>query len=386
MLTKALHIWQTKTLRAPIIAGLALVFGSMAALGVAQVTQKPLSPADKQSLEALGEQIRDNQKQTDTARASAHQIAGQIEGLRSQIINMSRSQSVSEQRAAIYRARLETITVMEADLTEKLGALRARESRLLSALQIYSRNPPPAIFISSRRANDAVMAAILMKAITPALRERAAGLAEQNKTLIRLRREAQLNSGALYISESEIAEQRSKIEQLIRQRSQLEDRLLTQANALDVQRQQLRMQAAKLSGDRGFLTALGLAESNKKGLKLQVPVIGTRLSEFKRADNNEPFGKGMSFSTAPGASVIAPGSGQVEYAGALGSYGQVIILHVSDDYRVVMTGMGRVYVDPGASVSAGEPLGRMQADGKPVLYLELRKGDHPVNPRTAFTL
>jgi len=170
---------QAKRLRFFLVMALTLSLSGLGADSL-RADDRTLSPQAKQRVEELALQINQHEKKSLANRAQARDIARQIENLRQQTIALSHNEGVSETRAAIYRAKLESLNVMEHDLTEKLGALRGKEARLLSALQIYSRNPPPAIFISTKRANDAVNAAILMQAITPELKKRAASLAEQN--------------------------------------------------------------------------------------------------------------------------------------------------------------------------------------------------------------
>jgi septal ring factor EnvC (AmiA/AmiB activator) len=54
----------------------------------------------------------------------------------------------------------------------------------------------------------------------------------------------------------------------------------------------------------------------------------------------------------------------------------------------VVTGIGRIYVQQGQTVGRHEPLGRMPnlSDKKALLYMELRKGETPVNPATPLQL
>ena len=65
-----------------------------------------------------------------------------------------------------------------------------------------------------------------------------------------------------------------------------------------------------------------------------------------------------------------------------------MIVRTGPDERVVLTGLGRVYVDVGQTVAVGEPLGRMPnlSSKTTRLYLELRRGDVPVNPVSRFDL
>lgn len=336
-------------------------------------------------LDELESQLRSNSRRNNEVRGSAREIAQQIETLRSQIINLAKHETMSEKRASIYRARLQTLNIMEQDLTQKLGALRAKEGRLLSALQIYSRNPPPLLFISSRKTNDAVRAAILMRAITPALKQRAASLAQQNKTLIGLRRQAAIQSEALFVTQSDVSDQRAKIAALISERVHLEDQLLAQADKLDAQHIALRARAARIRGDKPFLD---LTRGHNKGLNLILPAIGEKMGTFTNKDEAGPYSRGISLATAPAAQIISPAEGEIEYAGALGSYGQVIIISIGGNYRIVLAGLGRVYVERGATVAKGEPLGRMPnvSKDKTRLYLELRNAETPVNPAPQFNL
>jgi septal ring factor EnvC (AmiA/AmiB activator) len=355
------------------LAGTALL-ALGAAAGDAQVRQKALSAQDQATLDNLSAQLRANDRRVEASRQSARQIALEVEDLRNRIIDISKKQGMSEKRVAIYQAKLETLNLQEADIERKLVAMRAKESRLLSALQIYSRNPPPAIFVPSRKVNDAVMAAIIMRAITPELQKQTQVLAKQNADLVNLRRQTALQNDALFASEGDVTEQREQIEKLITQKGELEDQLLDQADKITAQSVELKARQARMSGGGPLNTLLGAAQDNSH---LQAPVVGDKTQDFGQ-DN----ARGISYAADPGGQVTAPAEGEVEFVGPVDSYGQVVILNVGHDLHVVLTGMERVYVDKGQTVGRHEPLGRMPnlSDHKTTLYMELRHGDQPVNP------
>lgn len=348
----------------------------------AQPVQKPLSKQAQTELDTLGAELRANARKREQKHQSAREIAQEIERLRAQMIDIARTQGASEQRAAIYRARLETLSLLEADMTRRLGTLRNKQARLLSALQIYSRNPPPTIFVSTRKANDAVIAAILLKEITPELKKRAAVLSEENRNLIRVRREAALQNEALFISESDVSEQQKQLETLMADRAALEDQLLREADAIEARNLELEARQRTLLG-----LPSPLRPAQSRTLDLQLPVVGEKAASYGETVDGQTS-RGLRLKTTPGAQVRSPGNGRVEYAGPLDGYGQVIILDVGNDYHVVMTGLGRVYVDPNRTVARGEPLGRTPnlTDKPTVFYMELRQGENPVNPATGFDL
>src|SRR3990167_6752397 len=73
---------------------------------------------------------------------------------------------------------LERLNVAETELSVDQGVNMHRLSRLLSVLEQLKRAPPPALLVSPQDAKDAVRAAILVKALTPQLRDRAMLYAE----------------------------------------------------------------------------------------------------------------------------------------------------------------------------------------------------------------
>ena len=351
---------------------------------------KPLTSAEQDNVDTLSAQRRADERKSSENRQTARQIAQEIEDLRGQIVDISQHQGVSETRAAIYRAKLETLNFQEVDIERRLSEARGKESRLLSALQIYSRNPPPALFVAPRRANDAVLAAIIMRAITPELQKRTDILIRQNADLVNLRRQAALQNEALFISESDVTGERSEIEKLIAQKAALEDQLLGQADQYQANAAELKAREDKVRGTLPLQGLLGLGRGDN-GDHLSPPVVGDKVRDYGQTDavgGTAPPARGVSYSAQPGAQVTAPAEGEVEFAGPVASYGQVVIINGGNNYRMVLTGLGQVYVDKGQTVARNEPLGRMPvlSRHKVVLYMELRHGDDPVNPDGALRL
>jgi septal ring factor EnvC (AmiA/AmiB activator) len=361
----------------PVLTALCLVLLATGGHGDAQQRTRALTPQEQDDLDNVSAQRRADERKSETTRQTARQIGQEIEDLRNRIIDISKKQGTSETRAAIYRAKLETLNLQEADITRRLTIMRTKEARLLSALQIYTRNPPPALFISTRRANDAVLAAIIMRQITPELQKRTKVLYDQNAQLVAIRRQAALQNEALFISESDVSKQRGEIEDLIRQKMALEDQLLSQADQLEAQSVELKAREDHLRGGLPLKGLLGLGGDSGR---LLPPVVGDKVIEFGNGQ------RGVTYAAQPGAQVAAPAEGEVEFVGSVDSYGQVVILNVGHDFRVVLTGIGRVYVEKGQTVGRHEPVGRMPnlSDKKVNLYMELRRSDTPVNPATSI--
>ena len=99
---------------------------------------------------------------------------------------------------------------------------------------------------------------------------------------------------------------------------------------------------------------------------------------------------GIVIETRAGAQVVAPNDGWVMYAGEFRSYGQILIINAGGGYHVLLAGLSQINVQVGQFVLAGEPVGVMTAapktasiktqDNAPVLYVEFRKNQRPIDP------
>lgn len=324
---------------------------------------------------------RDEQVRARRLRADARQAAAEVERLRRELIQLARDQGQDEQVMAEQRARLNQLNAREAALLVQLNDERGRLSRLLSALQLLRRDPPPALLVAPERATDAVRAAILMRAVTPGLRERAALLAERQDEIARLRRDAALSSERLFTTESSVLDRRSRIETLVAEKAALETVLNAEAGRAEA--------AARALADRirdlgGMVRALE-AGSPSPATSASLPGGRTRLTPPVTGSVERRFGRGSSgwtWRAEPRAVVVAPADATVDYAGPLEGWDQIVILRLGSGWRVVLAGLGAVSATTGTQVAEGEPLGRLGAGeaGRAALYFELRREEIAVNP------
>ena len=320
-------------------------------------------------------------RERDALRLDARAAAAEVERLRARLIVLARSQAADEGAALAQRARFAALTAQEQALTARMKRERGRQGRLLGALQSFSRRPPPALLVSPRAANDAVRAAILMKAVTPELRRRAAALQGQLDAVARVRRQAALAGSALFLTESELADQRAETERLLAEKSALQRRLNSGAEAAAREAVALARRAESLGGLVGDLSNRTAAPAIAPPRPLAAPVKGEMVRRY-----GQPTGagrsSGMAWRAGPSAQVLSPAAGSVEYAGPLKGWGGVVIIRLDGGYRVVLAGLDRVINLTGRRVAPGEPLGRLTAsrDGPHELYMEVRREGAPVDP------
>jgi septal ring factor EnvC (AmiA/AmiB activator) len=308
-----------------------------------------------------------------------------VEALRSRLVKLGSDQATGEDKAAAARARLQALNAEDAALSAKIGANRAQLTRLLSALQLMSRDPPPPLLVSPRRANDAIRAAILIQAVEPELQKRAKALADQAREIDRVRRQVALQNESLLTTESELADRRAAIEKLAREKGALEESLDPTVRDAALKAQA----AARDARDPAALVerldagpAPAAASNAAETTRLRAPVAGQLVRRWGQTLAGRGRSEGIAWRTEPLAQVRAPAAGTIDYAGPLRGWGQVVVLKLDDHVRIVLTGLDRSDTAAGRSVAAGEPIGMMGRGRNPgpEVYLEIRRDGAPVDP------
>ena len=252
--------------------------------------------------------------------------------------------------------RLARLNVEETQLSVEQSRNMNQLARLLSVLELLKRDPPPALLVSPRDAKDAVRAAILVKAMTPGLQQRASGYAHEANEMMRQRRLAAVESEALFTNDSAAAE----------------------ASPPPVLRGPLAPNPPE--------TAITPPQS------LAIPTAGPIVRRFGEALSSGGHANGVTFAAVGGARVTSPGPGFVQYVGPVKGWGVILILRLAGGYHLVLAGLERTSVSVGQSVAAGQPVGWMpdvrQSDGHKAageLYLEVREQGSPVDPARWLT-
>ncbi|MEH6695376.1 MAG: peptidoglycan DD-metalloendopeptidase family protein [Hyphomonas sp.] len=373
----------------------------------------------REDLDAL-----ESERQAAITRLEALQTAGQetetdLRQIDSRLISAAmESRRREEQAASSEKALIDLGTrrmVAQSALLEDRQALED----MLAALAASNRRRPPALIVSPGKANTAIRRAILMSEMTPRLATRSDKLSAEIDELNQLERQMRGERARLEAAEATLAVKRVEIEQLAAaKRGSFED-ITGDINVLKERADTLGRKAETL---RELLSALESDAPSAPGVKPKLrPTLASASASVSRpkapsqapsrTPAPRPLGKAalggltqptagdviygfgdkmptggktewITFSTRQAAQVVAPTDGKVEYARPFRSYGSMLILRTSDGYHVILTGMSRIYVTEGQSVSANEPVGRMpdRANPPPELNMELRLGDKVMNP------
>lgn len=270
-----------------------------------------------------------------------------------------------EGRLEAERLTFERASLAEADLNRRMSANRDAYGRLLGALERFSSDPPPALVVSPGSANDAVRAAILMRAMMPELARRAREMQSQAQTYEAARRRMALANARLLADESRLAE-----------------RSVEMAHTGPTPSTPVEAEARMT----GFIDGLDAPVADVTGAtggpaRLLAPVRGQLVGRFGRAAPGAPHSEGLTWLAGAAHPVVAPAAGRVVFAGPLKGWGQVVVFDLGGDWRLVLAGLDGLTLGAGASVARGQALAILpRTGGSRRIYLELRLKDAPIDP------
>ncbi len=346
--------------------------------------------------------------------------------------------SIQEREDKLYGLENQ-LKLLETEQAKQISALNRRRAdvgRLLGALQNLSRKPPQLLLVRPGAAIDTARSASLLTAVLPQLRAQTEALKAEVAVVLDFRRKLETERASYGSELDAMRGDRGKMDSLRVQREQDRVRLLSESQAADAQARELaaeardikdllaklevedrkRQRLAALPGPRPkpdfsarpalvqtvparpgtapapppSRTQVAINQPPKPAAKpitaalgaLALPVRGEIITQFGQAG---PSGaaRGISIKARADAQVVAPYAGRVVFAGPFRSMGRTLIISHGEGYYSVLAGFIRIDARKDQLVTAGEPVGVMGPEDAPegsTLYVEIRKGEQPVNP------
>lgn len=382
------------------------------------------SPADKKKLDTLRQEIEDTSKRAHALDVEAQAVAEEISGLRQNLVAAARKIQASEILVSEQESRLQQLNQQQKSLEESLQQRQKQMSLTLAAMQRLSQQPAELVAFRPEKSINILRSASLLNILLPELKIKAERIGTDIAQLEQLRQDieverAEHRSLLATLNEEQatinilMGERRQKQKDLIastaKERQKLKvfaakaknlEELIEQIEREAARREKAAREAALRTGDKpenkaskkAILTRGsfdGQSFASARGL-MPLPVRGLIDRPFGRQIAEGLTSKGITISTRPRATVIAPHEGRVVFAGKFRTYGQLLIIDHGQEYHTLLAGMTRIDAIVGQWVLKGEPVGQMAApDQSPKgdldsvaykLYVELRRRGKPINP------
>lgn len=419
-----------------ILFALALSAGLLRAEEVA-----PVDPArDLQAVES--ELSRTTETQAALVRRMVEAIRAQEEAS-AKLVNLAATANQQEEALAKATKRLDKLKSDNAKALIALAQKREALSKLLAGLQRLEQNPPPALVVSPGDVLQALRGAMMFGAVIPDLRrdtdelrealrevetiktaleeektrsttalaalettraEMAAAVAERQKAAESIAMEMsgeqakshELAAKAKTLKELVSTLEKAKAAEAERLKREAEEEALAEAEAAAQAKAEAEAKAAALAAAeierQKALARPPMVFSAAKG-QLDYPVQGSLWRGFGADNGLDGTTSGVFLQAQARGQVLSPVDGVVEFAGQFHSYDQLVIINPGEGYLVLLAGMHEITASQGQSVRAGEPVGIMgekpaamllasdlNMAKAPVLYVEFRKKNEPVDP------
>jgi len=345
-------------------------------------------PSSAQQLKSLSSELKQGQPQLASAKEKSDSLAAEAAVLRQKLIaTAARIESLERQQVEI-NARIAGLSAEDKRLSAGFANDRVAVTKLLGILERLQHDMPPALAMRPDDALGAARGSMLIGASLPPVYAQAAKLSRRIEALKRTRLALEQQQAQATDTAARLNVARAELDELLAQKEKEAASAAQSYGTLKTQMEKVAREAADfqallsrvraLRQEAGTVQNVVTVTAQNSGLpgvlsrnSLLEPVVGAL----------ENGSSGLSYTTQPGAQVIAPADGKVLYAGPYHKNGQVLILEITTGYDVVLAGLGRVTVKPNDQLLAGEPVGTMPAD--PVddrLYFEVRHGGHGLSP------
>lgn len=383
--------------------------------------------APRVQLQSVEKALDESRHQQQALSQQATALTAQLTQLRQQEVAAAQSAQAHEMALTRLDRQLATLMREQKIKTKELARRRNEQAQLLTALLRLARDPPSGLAFAEGKPIDLLRGGILMSAALPPLVERSNLLGIELRTLADLRSQIEEAEARHHVENVALSQEEGRIQNLIATKAALQQQLLQSASAsarrtaaLAAQAHDLkdlieradaleRQREAEVAKERAARQALRTRSSSRNGPEVAAagsspallgplrppvtrpfsqahgrmvyPAAGTVVVSFGATQTTGATSRGITIETRPGAQVVAPYDGRVEFAGPFKGYGQILIIGHGAGYHSVLAGLGRIESSVGQWLVAGEPVGTMPAgEAKPRLYLELRQGGQPINP------
>ena len=315
-------------------------------------------------------------------------LNAEVSDLKKNLVRISKDLRLSEDNLSETDQNLQDLRQKKGRIIKNIYNDQEAMDGLVAAVKKYAQTSTPDMLMQTNPI-DASRASLIMKSLMPRIQQQSAALKSRlaeikeieeditNQLKIQTQQANKLDKQqdglAILLQRRQIMYQSTESQRITQEREVA--RLTKQSRNIDDLIQRLKSIDKEEEGEDDT------AEDVPMTSRMIQPVHGKIRTAFGQMDDLGARSKGITFSTRPGASVVIPLAGIVEFAGPFQKYKQILIVEHKGGYHSLVAGLARIDTVVGASLAAGEPVGVADTSGSPRIYYELRHNGKPVNPQ-----
>lgn len=362
------------------------------------------STAEK--LKKLEQALASEKKDNATYRAAQHEAEHLLKELQGKLIKQTKIlQDTEQDLLKVQQKQAETqqaVTTMEDQLQKQHQKL----ADLLMAAQRLQRVPPEAMLLRPGEPIDAARTNLLLQRTTPDIAAQANAIKDDLAKLAALKDDLAMQGEKLAALQKKQRKQQAALNSDIKNRQTLADASASKAKKSQADIDRMNKEAASLRSILADLAKRPAAPLNrpapsrhagkpeksswgqsvmsffKRNGPSRLPITGTIRTGYGEKLASGANSQGLSIAGTPGGVVVAPEKGVIRFAGPFRQYRLLVIIEHAGGYHSLLGGLHDVYAKVGSSVSAGEPVGKLESDAAHAnLYYEVRRNGKPIDPR-----
>lgn len=343
------------------------------------------APAQAQAQRDVKAELKKKTEIHEQLVKKSKEIGSEVKDLQSKLVKSSTTLRSTENMLNGTEKKLTELEKKHDKVIEDFYKEQEALGGLVSAAQRFRRTSTPQMLLQSKPI-DAERTSIAMRAAIPALKAKTEHIRAQLAEIEKIQEQIGNQKTQKAKELKQINSQQDELEKLLKKREEVYKQTEADRRAQEQEVKKLAQEARNLDDlvlkIKAKKKAAPKTEVSKKlPAGMVLPVSGNVRTAFGETGELGDKSKGITFSTRPGASVITPLAGTVRFAGPFQKYRQILIVEHQGGYHSLIAGLGQIDTVVGASLSAGEPVGRAGSGDAAEIYYELRQNGDPVNPQ-----
>ena len=346
---------------------------------------------DANQLAKINKEIEKKKKATAELEKQKKQLSKEILETQNKMVSIANNVTKYEKQLSGYDKQLSELRFKERLLNKKIEKNNAKLIQIIAVFENISQVPKGYLLISPSRIDTVFQSSILLRTLIEQLNVSKIEFKKDLSDLIKLKDDINQAKASISKLNSKVKKEKDKIADLIKSKKTAQrkltseqkktkkeiDKLVAESKTIE----ECLKKAEKLRKEKEKQSKTKKTISKKATGTFPLPVDGEIITYYGEKKTTGVKSKGLYIKPRSNSQVVSPSDADVVFAGNFYGYKNLLILHSSDDYYIIMGGMNRVFAEEGQTLLAGEPIGEM---GNSEFYVEIRDKETPINPLKYF--